>query len=77
MIAKKKKEAKPKPMSARGFMIILKKLGLTVASQRTAKALGLSIRQVQRVAIGEQPVPPPVELLLKAYLKYPKAVPRD
>ena len=58
------------PMSAKQFLAILEKLGLTVASQRTAAAFGVSIRQCQRLAIGEQPVPPPLERLLKMYLKH-------
>ena len=56
---------KPKPMSARKFRTTLDELGLTVASQRTSRLLGIGIRQVQRFAVGEQPVPPPVELLLQ------------
>jgi hypothetical protein len=59
-----------KRMSERQFVAALKKLGLGVASQRTAKALGVGIRQCQRLAVGEQPVPPPVERLLKMYLNH-------
>jgi hypothetical protein len=58
------------PMSAQTFQRTLKKLGLGVASQRTAAALGVGIRQCQRLAAGEQPVPPPLERLLKMYLKH-------
>ena len=59
-----------KRMSARQFTIALKKLRLGVASQRTAAALGIGIRQVQRIAVGEQPVMPPVERLLKMYVNH-------
>jgi hypothetical protein len=59
-----------KKMSERQFVAALKKLGLGVASQRTAAALGVGIRQCQRLAVGEQPVPPPVERLLKMYLQH-------
>ena len=59
-----------KPMSARKFRATLDQLGLTVASQRTAALLGLSIRQCQRLAANDQPVPKPVELLLGMYLKH-------
>ena len=62
--------SKPEPMSAQAFRRALKKLGLTVASQQTSALLGLSIRQCQRLAVGEQPVPRPVELLLGMYLKH-------
>jgi hypothetical protein len=61
---------KKKPMSESQFRGALKKLGLTVASQRTAAALGISIRQCQRLAVGEQPVPLPMERLLKMYVDH-------
>jgi hypothetical protein len=61
---------KNKPMSDSQFRSALKKLGLTVASKRTAAALGMGIRQCQRLAVGEQPVPQPVERLLKMYLTH-------
>jgi hypothetical protein len=70
MSAKKKKEPKPKPLSARKFRNALDELGLTVASQKTSRLLGVGIRQCQRLAAGEQPVPRPVELLLQMYLKH-------
>ena len=59
-----------KPMSARQFKAALDQLGLTVASQRTSRLLGLGIRHIMRVAKGEQPVTRPVELLVKMYLKH-------
>lgn len=68
---KKKKKAAPKwPASARKFQAALDKLGLGVASQRTAEALGVGIRQCQRLAVGEQPMPPPLERLLMMYLEH-------
>jgi hypothetical protein len=70
MSPKKKKAPKPKRMSARMFRNALEKLGLTVAGQRTAKALGIGIRNCQRLAVGERPVPRPIELLLQMYLTH-------
>jgi uncharacterized protein (DUF111 family) len=66
------KPAKEKrtPMSARQFQATLKKLGLTVASQQTSRLLGVGVRQCMRLAHGDNPVPLPVELLLKMYLKH-------
>jgi len=73
MIARKTRKRKAAPKhaaTAKIFRKALDDLGLTVASQRTATALGLSVRQCQRLATGEQPVPPPVNLLLEMHLKY-------
>jgi transcriptional regulator with XRE-family HTH domain len=42
---------------------------LTRASGRTAKALGLSVRQLQRIVAGEAPVSDTLALLVIAYLK--------
>jgi hypothetical protein len=67
----KKKKAPPKWADhAKKFREALDRLGLTVASQRTEQALGISIRQSQRLAVGEQPVPPPLDRLLKMYIKH-------
>jgi hypothetical protein len=57
-------------MTAKAYLAALKKLDLTPASQATAKALGLSVRQCKRLAAGDSPVPGPVELLLGMYLRY-------
>ena len=65
-----KKIPMPKPLTARQFLAALDQLGLGVASQRTALLLGIGVRQCQRVAIGEQPVPRPVERLLQMYFKF-------
>lgn len=57
-------------MSSAQFLRTLKKLELTVASQRTAQVLGLSIRQCQRLAAGDSPVPGPLVKLLGCYLRH-------
>lgn len=70
MSPKKQKERKPKPMTTRQYLTALEALGLTVAGQATAKALGMGVRHCQRIAAGNAPVPSPVEKLLKMYLKH-------
>ena len=75
MLPVKKKRIPREPMSKRQYLISLEALGLTVAGKQTAAALGLGLRQCQRLATGETPVPLPVELLLNLYLKYPNEVP--
>lgn len=55
-------------MTTAEYLAALKKLGMTRASKVTAEALGLSVRQCQRIAAGTAPVPMPVERLLKMYL---------
>lgn len=65
-------------MSPRQYSEALKALGLTVASQRTAKLLGfrltpkgkVNVRQSQRYASGDAVVPEPIERLLQMYLKH-------
>ena len=42
---------------------------MTRASGRTAKALGLSVRQLQRIVAGETPVSDTLALLIIAYLR--------
>ena len=42
-------------MTTEQYLAALKKLGLTPASKATAKALGLSLRQCQRIAAGAKP----------------------
>jgi hypothetical protein len=71
--AKKKAVPKKRPvrgMSQREFRSALDHLGLTICGQATSKALGLGIRQCSRIAHGRVPVPTPVELLLKLYLRH-------
>lgn len=57
-------------MTNKQYLDALKKLGLTPAGQATARALGLSLRQCQRLAAGASPVPEPVALLIAAYLRH-------
>jgi hypothetical protein len=52
------------------FMELLGRLELGRASQRTAKAFGLSVRQLQQITGGRAPVPRPVALLAIAYTKF-------
>lgn len=51
-------------MTQKQYLAALKKLGLTTASKTTADTLGLSVRQCQRLANGDAPIPGPVERLL-------------
>jgi hypothetical protein len=62
--------SRPKTITGRQFKKVLKELGLTVASKRTSALIGVSVRQVQRLASGMQPVPRPIELLLQQYKKH-------
>lgn len=57
-------------MTARQFLAALKRLKLTPASRRTAALLGVKVRQCQRYAAGEQPIPGPVALLVAMYLRH-------
>lgn len=56
-------------MTPKQFHDALKKLGLTTASQRTALALGVSVRRCQGYAAGET-VPDPVARLLAMYMTH-------
>lgn len=56
-------------MTNKQYLAALKKLGLTPSGKATAAALGLSLRQCQRIAAGN-PVPPQLEKLLTMYLEY-------
>ena len=67
---KPKKNAAPGSMTTKQYLAALEELGLTVAGKRTAEALGLGLRQCQRISVGKAPVPGPVEKLLALYLKY-------
>lgn len=66
----KRKPLRPGDMSWKEFREGLDHLGLTICGQATSKALGLGIRQCSRIANGRVPVPRPVGLLLKMYLKH-------
>lgn len=52
-------------MTQRQYLKALATLGLTPAGQLTAKTIGLTIRQLQRIAAGENAVPGPVARLLE------------
>jgi hypothetical protein len=69
LMAKHKKPAKaePKTMSATEFSKALEKLGLSVYA--SGKVIGLSLRQSQRLAADESPVPRPVAKLINLMLK--------
>jgi hypothetical protein len=59
------------PMESAEYLAALTELGLTVASQRTAKALGVSnVRQSQRYASGDAVIPASVARLLAMYIKH-------
>ena len=57
-------------MTHKQYLAALRKLDLAPHGNRTAKVLGLSLRQVQRLAADEAPIPEPVALLLGMYQKH-------
>jgi hypothetical protein len=57
-------------MSTRQFLGALDELGLTTASQRTARAIGVSVRRCQRYAAGDASVPNPIARILALYLTH-------
>lgn len=57
----------PATMTQQQYLAALRKLGLSPASKRTAAMLGLSVRQIQRLADGSQEVPATVALLIGMY----------
>jgi hypothetical protein len=57
-------------MSVRAYKAALRKLGLTVAGQKTARCFGVGVRHCMRIAHGKVRVPRPVELLIGMYLKH-------
>lgn len=68
------KAAKPDPrvkefigMRREEYLQALEDLGLQPQSRRTAKLLGLSVRQAQRIATGEQHVTDTVARLIGMY----------
>jgi plasmid maintenance system antidote protein VapI len=63
-------------MTRKEYLAALDKLRLGIASKATAEALGLSLRQIQRLAAGEQDISGSVERLLKMYLKHGLPKPR-
>jgi hypothetical protein len=56
-------------MTTNQYLTALKTLGLTRASKKTAAALGVTVRQCQRYADGDQAVPETVALLLRCYVE--------
>ncbi len=55
-------------MNTQQYLAAIKRLGLSTASKRTAAALGLSVRHLQRIAAGQAELPAPAERLLAMYL---------
>jgi hypothetical protein len=56
-------------MTTNQYLQALRRLKLLPHGNETAKVLGLSHRQVQRLAAGS-PIPGPVAKLLQMYLKF-------
>jgi hypothetical protein len=57
-------------MTTKQYLAALKLLGLTPSGRATAQALGLSLRQCQRIAAGESEVPGSVAKLIEAYQRH-------
>jgi len=57
-------------MTTEQYLRALKRLGLSPAGKRTAELLGLSIRQLIRIANHQAPVPKFVQILLKMYQRH-------
>lgn len=57
-------------MTTAAYLKALKKLGLTSSGRATAAALGLSLRQCQRLAAGLNLPSPTLARLLAAYLRH-------
>jgi hypothetical protein len=57
-------------MTQKQYLHALKTLGLSTSGKATAAALGLSLRQCQRIAAGHSDVPGPVARLLEMYRVY-------
>jgi len=56
-------------MTTEQYLAALAALNLKPASKETARVLGLSVRQIQKIAAGQARVPGPVALLLAIYLQ--------
>lgn len=63
-------------MTIKQYLAALKKLGLTPAGQATAEALGLTVRQCQRIASGENEISGTIAKLLAMYLKHGLPAPK-
>jgi hypothetical protein len=57
-------------MRAEQLVKSLQRLNLKPSSKHAATALGVSVRQLQRMTAGHVPVPRPVALLTISYLKH-------
>jgi hypothetical protein len=57
-------------MTTKHYLAALRSLGLTPSGKATAAALGLSLRQCQRIAAGVAEVPEPVAKLIAAYQRH-------
>ena len=62
-------------LTTKSYLAALKKLGLSHASKSTAAALGISLRQCQRIAAGETPVPAPVAIILRLMISLSRHLP--
>lgn len=62
-------------MTTPQYLAAIKRLGLTPAAQKTARVLGLSIRQLIRISNGDSPVPTPVAKLL--FMLERHGIPKD
>jgi transcriptional regulator with XRE-family HTH domain len=57
-------------MTTKQYLAALAKLGLTPSGKQTAEAIGLTLRQAQRIAAGESDVHPAVAKLLRLMIEY-------
>jgi hypothetical protein len=53
-------------MTTNQYLASIKRLGLSPQGQATAKALGVTVRQLGRYASGENAIPPTLARLLEA-----------
>lgn len=68
--AQARKDTRGDTMTNKQYLDALKKLRLTPASKKTADAIGLKLRQCQRIAAGDAAVPETVAKLLRMYVKH-------
>jgi len=68
--SKAREGTKGSTMTTKQYLAALKKLGLKPSARETAEALGLSVRQCQRIAAERCSVPEPVAKLLGLYLEH-------
>jgi hypothetical protein len=80
IVVTRRRRAEESSMTTEQYLAALRKLDasidpdvserITTASARTAQALGMSVRQCQRIGFGQVPVPEPVARLLRLYLEH-------